>query len=196
VTDDCEKLDAWLADAIAADEAASFAEHLAHCEACRDAVEQQRWIDGLLQSDVRASLEPVPDRLMELVHATPRRSDHRSLRRHIAVLAAVAAIVLVAVGTALVVHDRGFEQGDGSAETDIAANVPDRIEESTVDVDGNADDKPERATFVSNQDMIAVPVDSTDDDVTIVQLYRTTEAERRSRSEFAFQLNPTKPSGG
>jgi hypothetical protein len=196
VTDDCEKLDAWLADALAADEATSFAEHLAHCEACRDAVEQQRWIDGLLQSEARKSLEPVPERLRELVRATPLRLASNKLRRRAMIAAAVAASVLIAVGTVLTV--RNSKQVDGAADIGVASTISEHIEQSAIEIDRTAEEPDEspKATFVSNQDMIAVPVESADDNVTIVQLYQTTEAERRSRFEFVFQFDPNEPSGG
>jgi hypothetical protein len=196
VTDDCSQLDVWLADALGADETATFVEHLAHCEICREQVEQQRWIDGLLQLDARKVLEPIPDRLRELAHVTPLQPASNRLRRRAMIAAAVAASVLFAVGTVLTV--RNSKQVDGPADIGVASTISEHVEQSAIEIDRAAEESDEspKATFVSNQDMIAVPVESADDNVTIVQLYQTTEAQRRSRFEFVFQFDPNEPSGG
>jgi hypothetical protein len=55
---------------------------------------------------------------------------------------------------------------------------------------------PLRAAFVSNGDTIAVPIESADEDVTIVQLYPTTETVRRTRNELALELLYPESDGG
>jgi hypothetical protein len=52
------------------------------------------------------------------------------------------------------------------------------------------------ATFVSNGDTIAVTLESADDNVTIVQLYPTTETVRRARNAYALDLLYSESDGG
>ena len=47
----CGKLDAYFDGELAPSEQATFNAHLAACAACREAIEQQRWVDELLRSD-------------------------------------------------------------------------------------------------------------------------------------------------
>ena len=53
----CNNLDAYLRDDLSVDERAAFESHLEECDACREAMDQQQWIDGLLQSPTRIQLE-------------------------------------------------------------------------------------------------------------------------------------------
>ena len=54
---DCENLDAFLADDLSPSEVSRFTAHLHECASCRDAVDQQGWIDGLLSSPILTELE-------------------------------------------------------------------------------------------------------------------------------------------
>ena len=49
-TNICPLLDAYLDGELPTDQREAFNAHLDQCAACREAIEEQRWIDGLLQS--------------------------------------------------------------------------------------------------------------------------------------------------
>src|SRR5437867_1731174 len=93
---ECNKRDAFLADDLPADETERFNDHLPNCDACREAVNQQRWIDVLLQSPVRSQLEPLPVDLVELMRTSVSR--RRQVARLAACGLAAAAAILVAAG--------------------------------------------------------------------------------------------------
>ena len=44
---DCNKLDAYLTDDLSVDDVAGFESHLEACAECRDAIDEQKWIDNL-----------------------------------------------------------------------------------------------------------------------------------------------------
>src|SRR5205814_1197559 len=83
-------------DDLPADEAVRFKGHLAHCDKCREAIDQGQWIDDLLQSPIRLQLDCVPVHLVE----SARRSmpQRRRVVRLAACGLAAAATLVVAVG--------------------------------------------------------------------------------------------------
>jgi anti-sigma factor RsiW len=190
VTRDCDKLDAFLLSELSPRDAERFELHVCTCEECREAVEQQKWIDNLLGSDVAAELEPAPFALHDSLRALPTRR-----RKNIPVTAfavATAASLLTAVGWIAMqsqpvdtVHDQVVKPSirHPVSPTDVTPAL------------ANNTTRP-RATFVSSGDSIAVPVESTDDDVTIVQLYPTVQTERRLHRELALQATLLDSNGG
>ena len=50
----CNNLDAYLADDLSVDDAAAICRASAVCDDCREAVDEQLWIDGLLRSEREA----------------------------------------------------------------------------------------------------------------------------------------------
>ncbi len=195
MTDDCLKLDAYLIDGLPADEASQYAQHISECEACRDALEQQRWIDGLLQSETRVSLEPVPEQLRHSIRVTPLRPSDKAIRRRaVVVAAAAAAVVMVALATSFRPDQKHSPITRPPVARGLASNVPDKL--PIADQPAQITPEMPKAKFVSNEDVIAVPLKSEDANVTIVQLYQTTDSERRSRRDFAYRFKPTEPSGG
>jgi anti-sigma factor RsiW len=189
---DCDNLDAFLADELAADASTQFAQHLEVCDDCREAVGEQRWIDGLLRSGTHESDESVPQSLYEsLRHSTVRR--RHSVRLIACGLAAIAAAIAVAAGWTLTPN----RQADGiAANNNDAASEQHVIVESNIHAAAAIDAQKPQATFVSSDDTIAVPIESTDDDVTVVQLYPTTQTERRWRRELALQITHSESNGG
>jgi predicted anti-sigma-YlaC factor YlaD len=92
---DCNQLDAYLTDDLSVDDARRFESHLKECSTCREAIDEQNWIDNLLRSPVRTQIERAP--------ATIRDSFRSSLsgRRRVLQVAcglAAAAVLVVAVG--------------------------------------------------------------------------------------------------
>jgi anti-sigma factor RsiW len=184
MTSDCEQLDAYLLDDLADSDAARFKQHLGACAACREAVEQQRWIDDLLQSQVRAELERTPRAIVDSVQKVAARHDRR--RRVLTYALATAAALLIAVGW--LAHRRSAATPPmQSATQEIAVADAPRVPTN--------ESKPE-GTFVATTDAIVVPVDSSSDDVTIVQVYQTTESERQWRLDHTLSNISTKLNGG
>ncbi|HEX3602305.1 MAG TPA: hypothetical protein VHU84_19280 [Lacipirellulaceae bacterium] len=162
----CHNLDAFLAEDLPADDAALFVAHLQRCEACSEAIETQHWLDGMLRSDMRTELEPVPERLsMALQTATVEHGV--ATRRWAAIGFATAAALLVAVGW--IALDRRAEHGQENADvaqTAVEAKSTPRV----------------RAKFVASENTIAVPVASRHPDVTIVRLYPAFRPQLQSRT--------------
>jgi putative zinc finger protein len=190
VTPECDNLDAFLLGELSPRDVERFDLHVRACEECREAIEQQRWIDNLLCSDAAAEAEQAPLALRDSLRALPiRRGRNVSL---IACGMAAAAALLIAVGwTAL-------RSGPTDNVQDQAANVTvnPEISPAVVTPAVAKDSIRPRATFVSGGDTIAVPMESADDDVTIVQLYPTTQTERRLQRELALQVTLLDSNGG
>jgi predicted anti-sigma-YlaC factor YlaD len=178
MTGECDMLDAYLSGDLPADAAKLFTQHLKQCESCREAVEQQHWIENQLRSNVVASLEPVPPDLCNTLRKsiTQRR---QTAHRIACGLAAAATLAIVAVGWTLQSNhlDNSRNPNKNRAGDHVASSSNETHNAS-----------PFRATFVSNGDAIAVPLESADDNVTIVQLYPTTETVRRTRNELTLEL--------
>jgi len=190
VKPECNNLDAYLADDLPADAATRFAQHLGDCEMCREAIDEQRWIDGLLHSDLRASLEPTPAALRETLHTSIAR--RRRTSRYIACgFATAATLAIVALGWTLKLN-RQANDARVQGANDIASH--DNSLNPTLN-QTLANDASPRATFVSSGDAIVVPLES-EGDVTIVQLYPTIQTERRMRLELALQFTNLESNGG
>jgi predicted anti-sigma-YlaC factor YlaD len=149
----CEQLDGFLLGDLPAGAAAAFGEHLASCAQCREAVDQQRWIDGLLGSPDCLSLEEPRGGLLAALATTiarQRRRQHRQ-RRWIAGTAA-AAVLLVVVGEMRTFNRHEPRESESVVATEVSL-AP--------------------AVFVGGDDTIAVPVASPDPSVTVVRVYPT-----------------------
>ena len=174
---DCENLDPFLSDDLSDEATEHFEAHLAHCAVCRDAVDRQRWIDGLLTSPERIELESLPTALPYSM-----RTSIAWRRRKTSALAcglAAAAVLVVAVGwTALL---SGQARGPGVREM---ASGPIGVAEPSPrpSVAGRETGEPPRATFVGGPDVIVVPVESRHPDVTIVRLFPTYKPSLASKA--------------
>lgn len=178
---DCSKLDAYLIDELSADDVTRFESHLEACAACREAIDEQNWIDGLLQSPARAQLERTPARILDSVRTSVVQRDRRILRAVFGL--AAAAVLLIGAGW-MALHQRVVHP-KASATQEIAvveAHLP-------------AHAQPQ-ATFVATTDAIVVPLESASSEVTVVQVYPTTDTERRWRLEQSLLSASTKPNGG
>jgi anti-sigma factor RsiW len=166
--DSCDNVDAFLADDLSPDAASRFGAHLEVCDDCRDAVEQQRWIDVLLSSPVSAELESPPATLLNRVHLL--KTNGRRSTRLIAGGLAVAAAVLVAAGWTVVLN-RQARDGAVVTVNDAVFSEP---REST--------GEPPRSTFVGGADLIVVPVESRHPNVTVVRVYPVYQPEFTSQA--------------
>jgi anti-sigma factor RsiW len=151
--DDCTSLDDFLLGELPADAASRFAAHLGQCAACREAVDQQRWIDGLLTSPIVHELESAPDWLGDSLRT--RVLARRRRARLVACVFAAAAAVVFAVGWT----ELNRQALDDAAPGGVAGNTPANLIE------------PPRATFVGGPDVLVVPVASRHSNVTIVRVY-------------------------
>jgi anti-sigma factor RsiW len=182
INSDCNKLDAYLADDLSADDVGRFESHLEACAECREAIDEQKWVDNLLQSPVRIQLERAPAELLDSFHSS---LSHR--RRHVLQAAcglATAAALVIAVGWLEL--NRQARLPSVSKGQDIAVVEP---------VHATALRKPQ-ATFIASTDAIVVPLESPSTDVTVVQVYQTTDTERRWRLEQSLLSASIKSNGG
>jgi len=168
---DCNKVDAYLADELSADDGLRFESHLEVCGACREAVDEQHWVDSLLQSPIRTQLERTPATIFDSLRSSLSNRSH--LLWQAACGLAAAAVFLIAFGWIPVHHH--VVHSNRSATKDVAAAVV-----HTLNVPANV---PPHATFVATTDAIVVPLESPSADVTVVQVYPTTNTERRRRFE-------------
>jgi hypothetical protein len=162
--DACCNLDASLLGDLPPDAVSRFSAHVDQCESCRDAIDQQRWIDGLLTSPLGRQLESPTGTLIDSFRAT-KNPRPRQTRLIACVFATAAALAIAAGWTALNRRAPTIGAPDGVAETvvidDVAPPSP------RIDLD------PPHATFVGGPDVLVVPVASRHPNVTIVRVYPT-----------------------
>jgi hypothetical protein len=168
---ECENLDAFLANDLSPGDSDGFEAHLLVCDTCLVAVNEQRWIDGLLRSPARIELEPLPATLQEAVC-----NSILTRRRHARLVAcglAAATVLVVAVGWTVVLN-RQSRVPDASQIAKGAVRDEERSSSPTLKERGM--EKAPRATFVAGPDVLAVPVASRHPNVTIVRVYTTYQA--------------------
>jgi anti-sigma factor RsiW len=165
--DDCDNLDAFLLGDLGGDEAARFEQHVTTCAACRGAIDEQRWLDGLLRSPVRAELEPPPDALVESIRDSVTR--RRKQRRLLAYGLAVAAGLVVAAGWTLWAGQRHGNPIGQIAET--AGGSPAARPQPPGQSQPREAEHMAKAIVVGGKNTIAVPVESHYPNVTVVRMY-------------------------
>jgi anti-sigma factor RsiW len=186
----CPLLDAYVDGDLAAEALLRFESHLPSCPRCRDAVQQQAWIDSLLQSPELLQRESAPASLLLAASQSISVSRRRiTVRRAFAATAAAAAtIAAIAVWQAAAIRGpSNHASAPGSARGSIhaAASQPKSTTLQSRGLQENAEHtsllatRASAATFVSDSDAIAVPLSSEDAQVSIVKVYPTTIAEGR-----------------
>jgi hypothetical protein len=165
---ECENLDAFLDGELSLLESNRYESHLHVCETCREAVNQQRWIDALLGSHERLELEPVSPALRGTVC-----NSFALRRRQVRLVAcglAAAAAFMVAVGWTVVLS----RPARIPISNIIVENVARADEPSpNPSLKGRGTAEASSATFVAGPDVLAVPVASRYSNVTIVRVYPT-----------------------
>jgi anti-sigma factor RsiW len=148
----CHNLDDFLAGDLPTPAAGAFTAHLPGCDQCREAVDQQQWIDNLLRTGAELTSAPPREKIL-----VPFREEiTRRRQRQLAVFGlAAAATLLIALGW-LTLH-----RPTNHITANKTNSVP--IESSTA----------AGAAFVTDADSITVPVQSSDPDVTVVRVYST-----------------------
>ncbi len=117
----CSNLDNYLLGELSPADEAAFAEHIDSCEECREAVEEQQWIDDLLQASSRLESEvPPPHIASELRVVVARRESFR--RRAVGIALATAAALLIA--TTWLLHNPGASFARTRCDYDRSADRP------------------------------------------------------------------------
>jgi Putative zinc-finger len=182
INSDCNKLDAYLADDLSADDVDRFESQLETCAECREAIDEQKWIDSLLQSPMRIQFERASAEVLDSFHSSLSQRRRRVVQAACGL--AAAAVLVIALGwlqlNRQATHPAISKGQDVAVAEAIRATAP---------------NKPQ-ATFVASTDAIAVSLESASNDVTIVQVYPTTDTERRWRIEQSLLSASTKPNGG
>jgi hypothetical protein len=179
----CSRFDDYLNGDLSSSDRARFHQHLDKCQSCREAVDQQQWIDNLLRSDEAAAIDASPP--------TTLRMRRPSRRRIVAAVLAASVAAALAAPFIPLLHRKGLGDGrpevaslpspQSSAQTAIDASPPppatiaDPSPSSSLQGTEIAD-KP-IATFASNGNAIAVPLDGEDTEVTVVRLVPTVAAQ-------------------
>jgi anti-sigma factor RsiW len=167
MNDECENLDAFLDGELSRAKSDRYEGHLHVCKSCREALNQQRWIDGLLGSPERLELEPVSAALSRSVRNTFSRRWKTQLA---ACGLAAAAVLVVAVGWTAVLN----RQARIPISNQVIENVAREDEPSpNPSLRGRGMAEAPRATFVAGPESLAVPVASRHPNVTIVRVYPT-----------------------
>ena len=162
--DNCSNLDTFLLGGLPADAESRFTAHLDHCETCRDTVDQQRWIDGLLTSPLARELESPPDQLIDSFHKSV--VARRRPTRLVACVFATAAALAIAAGWTVL----NRQALDVAAPDGVGINIG---VDDVVSAAPEKDTETLHATFVGGPDVLVVPVVSRHPNVTIVRVYPT-----------------------
>jgi hypothetical protein len=174
---ECEDLDAFLADGLSPHDRVRYERHLAACETCREAANQQHWIDLLLSSPERLELERVSPALRSSVRVSIA-SRVRQARLVACGLAGAAALVIAVGWTVALSRHAAYSPADQIAETGNRDNEP----SPSPSLRGRGKAEAPRAVFVGGMDVITVPVASRHPNVTIVRVYPTYQSTLASQS--------------
>jgi anti-sigma factor RsiW len=178
----CDNLDAYWDGGLTSAERAVFESHLETCSACRDALDEQRWIDDQLRSPGRIQLEQSPTLLVASIRKSLTQQRRKRLRAACGL--AAAAVLLIAAGWLKLNREATgpiTERANSVAAVEAVHSPP----------------RPRpQATFESTTDAIVIPLESPDPDVTVVQVYPTTATERRWRMELVISETSTISNGG
>ena len=155
---DCDNLDAYLAGDLVPRDAACFTEHIQVCGNCRDIVEQQQWIDGLLRAAVSDGIDEPSVAILESLRSIAIRPRRKG--RIIACGLAAAAMLMVALGW-IALSRQAAERAISGVETPKRKPSP-------------------HATFVADFNTIAVPVASRYPNVSVVRMYQTLQSRSKS----------------
>ncbi len=161
---ECERLDEYLNGDLSEHQTPHFTAHLAACEPCRAAIDQQQWIDDLLRRS--STVETFPVGVVQEIE----RGIVLSRKRRCAAACGLAALT-------------------AAASLLIALSIEPSTPKSR-DAQLTQRDPTPVATFVGSDDMIVVQHESPYPNVTIVELYPTVDAVRRWQNEAPPQSIP------
>jgi anti-sigma factor RsiW len=192
----CELLDAFLDEELNAVEMASFEAHLLQCTDCRESVRQQQWIDGALRADEVAA-QTAPLSLLaataEAITDVRRKQRRGMLAGSLVAAASVALLVSWSWRTPTVAP--GSAGGSVTMPEDVVQRDATPPRRRGLEEEAPASSKI-AATFTASGSGIALPVASDSPDVTIVQFYPTTEADRRLQRQRELEAKYRELIGG
>ena len=193
----CELLDAFLDGELNALEMASFEAHMSQCTDCRESVRRQQWIDGALRAnEVAAHTAPLAVLAATAEAITDVRRKQR-LRRVIAgSLAAAASVALLAIWQPRAPHLAPGSAGGAAATPNGVVQREPTPRQSRGLLEEIHTQPNIAATFTASGNGIAIPVASDSPDVTIVQFYPTTEADRRLQRQRELEARYRELIGG
>ena len=93
----CSNLDNYLVGDLSPADEAAFAEHLNGCDECREAIEQQQWINGLLQASSQIETQAPPPRIANELRVTV--CVRESFRKRAVTFAFASAAALLVAAT-------------------------------------------------------------------------------------------------
>ncbi len=193
----CARLDAFLDGELGDAEAAGFEAHWPRCATCRETVEQQRWIDGALRADEVTSRSAPAVILAATADAIRITRRKQRLGRILAGSLTAAASIALLAAWQLREHPAAPGSAGGSVAMPVDVVQPDATPRRSR---GLPEDVPiglkNVATFTAGGNGIAVPVASDSPDVTIVQFYSTTEADRRVQRQRELEAKYRELIGG
>ena len=182
---ECHLLDDYLDGDLSPTEEVRFETHLTDCENCLAAVNQQRWMEQLLRES--NNLVSLPTELGEVSLSPPKKS----IPWRATIATAVAASLLMAVAF--------WDDGPRNLQEPIAekSETPPGAKQSAPRlVQVEMPKATPVATFVAEDDVIVVPVESDSQEVTIIQVYPTAQARSRWRREALLQTSSVTYPGG
>jgi len=204
----CDRLDDYVDGVLSAEDGAKFEAHASECAMCRAAVDQQQWLDDVLQSAEATALEEVPESGRRQLATQIASLQHRQKTRGAATGVAAAAALLAAFGWWSIDRNGGNKTKDipRFADVETSGESPDidAADATIVDsLDGEAranrsplladsvsdgpsgavhvdvDESPTVADFQGDGDVIAVRLESPSPDVTVFEVFPTTDSQRR-----------------
>src|SRR2546423_15692546 len=92
---DCEKLDVYLAGDLSGGEVVRYESHVEECTACREAVDEQQWVEELLQSPARIQIECPPATILDSFHLSVAPRRRRVMQAAFSVAGAAVGLIPV-----------------------------------------------------------------------------------------------------
>lgn len=162
MTEYCTNLDSYLLGDLSPADSKAFDQHLDACEECHEAIEEQRWIDGLLQAAPQLESQAAPPGISDGWRVAVARRE--SLHTRIAATTLAAAAALLIAATWYLNHP--------------ASNTPKQL---VTTIESTVAQVPPRAIFAAGNNAIVVPIKSTHPDVTIVRVYQSFQPANDSK---------------
>lgn len=193
----CDRLDAFLDGELSIADAARFEAHWPQCDDCRESVRQQRWIDDALRADEAAAQTAPPTLRAATAEAiTDVRHKQRLRRMLTGSLAAAASVALLATWQLRAPHLAPGSAGGAAATPNVVVQREATPRQSRGVLEEIHTPAKIAATFTAGGSGIAIPVASDSPDVTIVQFYPTTEADRRLQRQRELEAKYRELIGG
>jgi anti-sigma factor RsiW len=189
----CQWLDAFLDDELRGKEATRFEAHLTQCHACQEAFEQQGWIDAGLLLDAATS-PPAPAAVLTTAAETIV-AIHRQQRVRRLIAGSLAAAASLALLAAWQFSAPGSAGGSASLPNDVVQRDATRRQSRGLQEERSTPAK-SVATFTAGGGGIAIPIASDSPEVTVVQFYSTTEADRRMQRQRELEAKYQELIGG